>query len=471
MCLDAGSARPSSGRVRFPSRAEDEEELLLEVSPFPEERLASSLSSKPASLAGSLASSLTSSPASQPRQVASSAVSPQTELGSLARPLSLEASLHGVVAGQQKPRLHLPRTSDQRSLGRVSGVTKPRPRPQAAEAVRPAFEDAAPPPLVAKTKVITNPLLQKLFNRNSLHLAATTVRPAPTTTTARPAPRQSEAATPRAVTRQPRPQTQRTTTTRPPTLPTQQQQQQQTLFDQIKNRINNNNAQQRQQEEQSEEDLMNALIQRRVEEELQRRRDQEAARLDQERRRLLDQTRLSAEAAARLARYEALVAAAGEAVTARVSGATDRASPAVWAATRALRSFVGSRSGDTAAEAAHTPDKVLAAVAQLTSFLGRDQGEVSVEAEEVSRAQLETFMRGEGRGQSEAALANVDLQKVVPEPAASPEFPLLRQFEASLASKQVTLNIGSERGVRQPPELSRTSASDLAQFSFSTLPV
>ena len=114
-----------------------------------------------------------------------------------------------------------------------------------------------------------------------------------------------------------------------------------------------------------------------------------------------------AEAAARLARYEALVAAAAEAVTARVSGATDRASPAVWAATRALRSFVDSRSGDTAAEAANTPDKVLAAVAQLTSFLGRDQGEVSVEAEEVSRAQLETFMRGEGRGQSEAALQDV----------------------------------------------------------------
>ena len=211
---------------------------------------------------------------------------------------------------------------------------------------------------------------------------------------------------------------------------------------------------------------MNALIQQRVEEELQRRRDQEAARLDQQRRRLLDQTRLSAEAAARLARYEALVAAAAEAVTLRVSGATDRASPAVWAATRALRSFVDSRSGDTAAEAAHTPDKVLAAVAQLTSFLGRDQGEVSVEAEEVSRAQLETFMRGEGRGQSEAAL-----QKVAPEPAASPQFPLLRQFEASLASKQVTLNIASERGVRQPPELGRTSGSDLAKFSFSTLPV
>ena len=123
-------------------------------------------------------------------------------------------------------------------------------------------------------------------------------------------------------------------------------------------------------------------------------------------------------------------------------------------------------SGDTAAEAANTPDKVLAAVAQLTSFLGRDQGEVSVEAEEVSRAQLETFMRGEGRGQSEAAL-----QKVAPEPAASPQFPLLRQFEASLASKQVTLNIASERGVRQPPELGRTSGSDLAKFSFSTLPV
>ena len=165
------------------------------------------------------------------------------------------------------------------------------------------------------------------------------------------------------------------------------------------------------------------------------------------------------------------MAAAAEAVTARVSGATDRASPAVWAATRALRSFVSSRSGDTAAEAANTPDKVLAAVAQLTSFLGRDQGEVSVEAEEVSRAQLETFMRGKGRGQSEAAPANVNLQKVAPEPAASPQFPLLRQFEASLASKQVTLNIASERGVRQPPELGRTSGSDLAKFSFSTLPV
>ena len=49
MCLDPGSARPSSGRVRFPSRAEDEEELLLEVSPFPEERLASSLASSLAS--------------------------------------------------------------------------------------------------------------------------------------------------------------------------------------------------------------------------------------------------------------------------------------------------------------------------------------------------------------------------------------------------------------------------------------
>ena len=200
MCLDPGSARPSSGRVRFPSRAEDEEELLLEVSPFPEERLASSLasslsSSQASGLKSSPASSLSNSPArspgSQPRQV-TSAVIPQAEVGSLARPLSLEASLHGVVAGQQKPRLHLPRTSDQRSLGRVPSVTKPRPRPQAAETVRPAFE--APAPLVAKTKVITNPLLQKLFNRNSLHLAATTVRPPPTTTTTttarpRPAPR------------------------------------------------------------------------------------------------------------------------------------------------------------------------------------------------------------------------------------------------------------------------------------------
>ena len=77
---------------------------------------------------------------------------------------------------------------------------------------------------------------------------------------------------------------------------------------------------------------MNALIQQRVEEELARRAGQDEARQDEERRRLL------AEATVR--RQDSVISRAREVVELRQETNTDRASPAVWAAVRALNTFV-----------------------------------------------------------------------------------------------------------------------------------
>ena len=77
---------------------------------------------------------------------------------------------------------------------------------------------------------------------------------------------------------------------------------------------------------------MNALIQQRVEEELARRAEQDEARQEEERRRLL------AEAAVR--RKDSVIFRAREVVELRQETNTDRASPAVWAAVRALNTFV-----------------------------------------------------------------------------------------------------------------------------------
>ena len=118
--------------------------------------------------------------------------------------------------------------------------------------------------------------------------------------------------------------------TLPPLVESQPARREQTLFDQIKTRISQ--ARERPEDSRTEEDLMNALIQQRVEEELARRAGQDEARQDEERRRLL------AEATVR--RQDSVISRAREVVELRQETNTDRASPAVWAAVRALNTFV-----------------------------------------------------------------------------------------------------------------------------------
>ena len=122
--------------------------------------------------------------------------------------------------------------------------------------------------------------------------------------------------------------------TLPPLVERQPAGREQTLFDQIKTRISLAAAAEaeRSEDPRTEEDLMNALIQQRVEEELARRAGEDEARQEEERRRLL------AEAAVR--RQDSVVSRAREVVAARQETNTDRASPAVWAAVRALNTFV-----------------------------------------------------------------------------------------------------------------------------------
>ena len=80
---------------------------------------------------------------------------------------------------------------------------------------------------------------------------------------------------------------------------------------------------------------MNALIQQRVEEELARRTQEEQRRQEEERRRIL------AEAKKKQEEEEDLVfSLARSVVEQRQETRTDKESPAVWAAVRALTSFV-----------------------------------------------------------------------------------------------------------------------------------
>ena len=334
------------------------------------------------------------------------------------------------------------------------------------------------PNLVSKTKIITNPLLKKLFNRdrisvfrNDNNLQTSTIRPQPirTTTTLRPT-------TVRTI--QTRPTTRRTTTTEfPKTFTTttafiprlqpqvQQQEEPTTLFDRIKNRINE--AKQKSESpvarKPSEEELMNALIQSRVEEELARRKEQEQERIETERRRLLAEANRQ-QSEEKRSRLEALVTKAREAVDRRVASQTDKSSPAVWAAVRALRNFISSRQegGDT------VPERVATAVSQLTRFISEDKS-ISQEEEEGSLQEVQTFMKSEGvEEETDVFLPNFDIKKLPRAQSDSDlKFPLLRQFGRELEEKKVTLNIPGSK-IRPVPDL---NSDIISTFRFSTLPV
>ena len=332
-------------------------------------------------------------------------------------------------------------------------------------------------------------MLKKLFNRDRISVFSNENENTVQTPTIRPTPIRTTTAT---TTRKPttvrtiqtRPTTRRTTTTDfPKTLTTttatsflklqpqvQQEQQPTTLFDRIKNRINE--AKQAKQKSESsavrkptEEELMNALIQSRVEEELARRKEQERERIETERRRLLAEAnrQQSEEKRTRLA---ALVTEAREAVDRRVASQTDKSSPAVWAAVRALRNFISSRrdGGDT------VPDRVATAVGQLTRFISEDKT-ITQEEEEGSLQEVQTFMKSEGQGTEEEAdvfLPNFDFKKLPRAQSDSDlQFPLLRQFGRELEEKKVTLNIPGSK-IRPVPD---SSSDIISTFRFSTLPV
>ena len=331
-------------------------------------------------------------------------------------------------------------------------------------------------------------MLKKLFNRDRISVFRNENDNTVQTPTIRPTPIRTTTAT---TTRKPttvrtiqtRPTTRRTTTTEfqktftttaasfPKLQPqVQQEQQPTTLFDRIKNRINE--AKQAKQKAESsdvrkptEEELMNALIQSRVEEELARRKEQERERIETERRRLLAEAnrQQSEEKRTRLA---ALVTEAREAVDRRVASQTDKSSPAVWAAVRALRNFISSRreGGDI------VPERVATAVGQLTRFISEDKS-ITQEEEEGSLQEVQTFMKSEGLGTEEEEdvfLPNFDFKKLPRAQSDSDlQFPLLRQFGRELEEKKVTLNIPGSK-IRPVPD---SSSDIISTFRFSTLPV
>ena len=359
---------------------------------------------------------------------------------------------------------------------------------------------ASSPNLVSKTKIITNPLLKKLFNRDRISVTGdgnekiiqTTTRP-PTlrTTTARerrPFVVRTQPTTVRTVQSRPT-TTRRTTTTKflktftttPASTPRMQpqvqvkQQQSTTLFDRIKNRINDEKQEKQKSEspiarKPTEKELMNALIQRRVEEELARRRDQDQQRIETERRKLLDQAN-KRENEERKSRLVALVSEAREAVSRRLASHTDKSSPAVWAAVRALRNFISSRqeggqSGQTGESREKVPEKVVRAVRQLTRFLSEDES-LSQEEEEGSLQEIQTFMRSEGAEEPDVFLPNIEIKKLPQKQSDSDlQFPLLSQFGRELDQKKVTLNVPGSR-IRPVPD----SSDIVSTFRFSTLPV
>ena len=364
----------------------------------------------------------------------------------------------------------------------------PRPR-EKSETVNPSgrkiIEESSSANFVSKTKIITNPLLKKLFNRDRISVFRNENDNTILTTTIRPPPIRTTATTRRTTTVraiQTRPTTRRTTTTNfPKTFTTtaaslpklqpqvQQQQQPTTLFDRIKNRINE--AKQAKQKAESpvvrkptEEELMNALIQRRVEEELARRKEQERERIETERRRLLAEANRQ-QSEEKRTRLEALVTEAREAVNQRQASQTDKSSPAVWAAVRALGNFIRREGGDRA-----VPERVVTAVSQLVRFITEDTS-ISQEEEEGSLQEIQTFMQSEGRGveaEADVILPNFDFKKLPRAQSDSDlQFPLLRQFGRELEEKKVTLNIPGSK-IRPVPD---SNSDIISTFRFSTLPV
>lgn len=251
-----------------------------------------------------------------------------------------------------------------------------------------------------KTKVITNPLLKKLFNKDRISVSSTfesrpgSVRPIskplkprvvqstsrpnvlnlPPTTTATLQPKPTTATAAPAVSNlQPHLQQQ-----------SQQQSQQSNLLDQIKKTISRDGSP-------SEEELMNALIEKRVEEELARRKKLEEDRVAFERQKLLAQANREQQQSA----LSSIVQKASDAVNERISSGSDKATPAIWAAVRALRNFVTSRK--EVKTVSNIPETVLEAVTQLTKFLMEENSGVSEAQEGESVKQIETFMRKESR--------------------------------------------------------------------------
>ena len=118
----------------------------------------------------------------------------------------------------------------------------------------------------------------------------------------------------------------------------------------------------------------------------------------------------------RKSRLVALVSEAREAVSRRLASHTDKSSPAVWAAVRALRNFISSRqeggqSGQTGESREKVPEKVVRAVRQLTRFLSEDES-LSQEEEEGSLQEIQTFMRSEGAEEPDVFLPNIEIKKL-----------------------------------------------------------
>ena len=305
-------------------------------------------------------------------------------------PLSLQESFGIVRQSLDKPTLHLPRRNSlavQNVLSQAvidQSRTKPI-LPSNVNNGKLTGNANSSPQLLAKTKLITNPLLKKLFGKDRIPIVNAndqrghgqsspairrptpriTPRITPRTTT-RITPRITTRITPRITSRTTTRTTTRVTTKTPRPIqterplilisPAERDEQRQgvspgsgrgpgteTLFQKIKNRISG--AEGRDKNSRREEDLMNALIQQRVEEELARRTQEEQGRQEEQRRRLL------AEAAARKKQEEeeeeeGVFSLARSVVEKRQQSRTDKESPAVWAAVRALSSFVNQISSE-----------------------------------------------------------------------------------------------------------------------------
>ena len=282
-------------------------------------------------------------------------------------PLSLQESFGSVRDSLDKPRLHLPRRNSLAIKNVLSqavidhATNKPISQPNIVNNGKfgiSTIAENSSPQLLAKTKIITNPLLQKLFRKDRIPIVNTSneqrripgqssgqssfparrltgsqstlsspPRSAPTTSTtrrARPAPGQ------RTVSAESEVSLPALSVEQSPGTGTQQ-----TLFEQIKNRISAANG--REKDSKTEEELMNALIQQRVEEELARRTQEEQRRQEEERRRILAEAKKKQE---KEAEEDLVFSLARSVVEQRQETRTDKESPAVWAAVRALTSFV-----------------------------------------------------------------------------------------------------------------------------------
>ena len=406
--------------MRFPD-PRNEDHLLLPVQPFPEERL--SRNQDPV---------LTDFLRIKPRQKN--------------RPKTLKESFESIRQSNQEHRLNIPRQKEVDENEILLTTKSPRIKASSIKSdtqsifVPPERPQSGRPVItnnnVHTSKPIRNPLLQKLFNRESIpteertklenanapqqHKKTPDLQPSSLFSQIRS--KISETHKQENIIIKSDDERSRPVLSQGQIFTEQQRLRQDTLKQQEQEDDSIRKLKQIEEKKKKEKALMDALVSQRVKEEIERRQNEEKLRQEEERERFLksrqeatkfkskhenvmskkkvnieqEQERTRLDKNERVSKIHAsglneVVRKANEAVDKRINAGTDKSSPATWAAVKALKTFIESRENNDL----DLPVNIERAIKQLSDFLlSDDSSKPGVEKYEIENAEkVESFMK------------------------------------------------------------------------------